>query len=401
MRETIVIGITSSIAAYKSLELIKLLREEDLAIFVIMTKSAAKMVSPEEFQQASGHEVFIELFEKDFDYKKILDVRKVDHIQLADKAAVFVIVPATANVIGKLAYGIADDFLTTTTLAVEKPIIICPAMNIHMWENPVVQENITKLKTRGYQIIQPTEGMLACGYEGKGKLEDIQLIKQEILQQLAKNESMKSKKILVTAGGTREKIDDVRYITNRSSGKMGAAIAEACFMRGAEVLLLRAEHAEKPRYNIKQETFTSAKDLFTLIKKHSKDYDYIYHAAAVSDFQVKQFVTGKISSKENHMLELQPTEKIVNQIKKFNQKIKVIAFKAVYGLDETKVFDNAWEKLQESNADAIIVNDVSKPDRGFESDQNEVYVITKDKQIKKIPHAKKREVAEKIVDLIK
>lgn len=400
MKKTVVIGISSGIAAYKVLDLIKLLRKENREVFVVMTKQAAKMVQPINFEKASGNKVYEELFEKDFHYKNILKKRKVDHIELADRASVMVIVPATANIIAKLAYGLADDYVTTTVLAVTSPIIICPSMNVHMWNNPVVRENIDRLRIKGFQIIEPDTGMLACGYEGEGRLADIDYIKDEINKQLRKTDSLKGKKIIVTAGGTMEKIDEVRYITNRSSGKMGVAIAEECFLRGADVILFRSKNAVQSRFLLQEKLFTTSSQLFALIKKNIKPCDYFYHVAAVSDFSVKAPFRGKLSSKNPITLTLQPQIKIIDQIKKLNPKITLIAFKAEYGLSQKKLVSVAFKKLQETNADAVIANDISKTDRGFESDMNEVYIVLKNGTAKKIPYAGKNKIAEKSIDYL-
>jgi phosphopantothenoylcysteine decarboxylase/phosphopantothenate--cysteine ligase len=399
MKKVVLLGVTSGIAAYKTLDLVKKLREEDIDVFVIMTDHAAKMVNPKEFEEASGHKVSIDLFEENFDYKNILKERKVDHIDLADRADVMIIAPATANIIGKLANGIAEDFLTTTTLAVTAPIIICPSMNVNMWNNPVVVGNVKKLKTLGYQIIKPTSGMLACGYEGEGRLENILNIKQEIITRLNSTQSLAGKKIIITAGGTIEKIDDVRYIANRASGKMGAAIAEECFMHGAEMLLLRAKNSVKPRYLIKEELFTTADELYELVKKYAPDYDYFYHTAAVSDFTVEKH-SGKLSSDQSITLSLKPQIKILDQIKKLNSKIKLIAFKAESNLAEKELIETALKRMKESNSDAIVANDVGKSDRGFEADNNEVYIILRNGDVKHVPLASKKEVAKSIVDYL-
>lgn len=398
--KTIVLGVTSSIAAYKSLDLVKELRKEGLDVFVIMTAKAAKMVSPDAFKKASGHKIAIELFEKGFNYKKILQARKVNHIELADKADILVIAPATANVIAKLAYGFADDFLTTTALAISAPIIICPSMNVNMWNNPIVQENISKLREQKFHIVEPDSGMLACGYEGVGRLANIKTIKNEILAQLNYTNSLKGKKIIVTTGATMEKIDDVRYITNRSSGKMGIAIAQECNLRGANVLLLRAKNSVKPRYSIKEEQFTTSGELFSLVKKHVKNYQYFYHAAAVSDFSVKNKYPGKLSSKQSVSISLKPQIKILDQIKKLNPKIRLIGFKAEYTSNEKKLIRAARKKIKESHADVVIVNDVSQKDRGFEVDQNEVHIVSSDGSIKHLALSSKKEIAEKIVDYL-
>lgn len=395
--KTIVLGVTSGIAAYKILDLIKNLRKDNFNVFVIMTHHASKMVSPADFEEASGHKTYIELFEKGFNYKKVLRSRKVEHIELAGKANVMIIAPATANVIAKLAYGIADDFLTTTALAVTAPIILCPSMNVNMWNNPIVQENVAKLRKRGFHIVEPAVGILACGYEGVGRLADIQSIKNEVLNQFNYTNSLKGEKIIITAGGTMEKIDDIRYITNRSSGKMGIAIAEECYLRGADVLLLRAKNSVKPRYLMKEELFTTAKELFSSVKKYAKDYRYFFHAAAVSDFSVANYQKGKFSSKRSHTIVLKPQIKILDQIKKLNPKIRLIAFKAEYNSNEKKLIHVAMKRLKESAADAIIANDVSRKDRGFEADQNEVYVILPDGSAKHFRLSSKREIAKNIV----
>ncbi|HSW88467.1 MAG TPA: bifunctional phosphopantothenoylcysteine decarboxylase/phosphopantothenate--cysteine ligase CoaBC [Candidatus Saccharimonadales bacterium] len=400
MKKTIILGITSGIAAYKALELIRLLKQEDIYVYVIMTSNATHIISPEEVEKISRNKVFVELFEKDFNYKDILEKRIVDHIALADKADLMLIAPATANIITKLAHGFADDFLTTTALAMTKPMLIAPAMNIHMWHNPIVQENISKLQTLGFQIIEPAEGMLACGYEGVGRLEDVAIIKDTILTELTNSQVLKGKKIIVTAGGTTEKIDSVRSITNRSSGKMGIAIAEACYRRGAEVLLLRAKNAVKPRYHIAEKTFDTTADLLKLVQEHTKDYDYFYHTAAVSDFTVIEQIEGKISSDKAITVSLKPQIKIVDQIKKLNKNIKLIAFKAEYDLSKRELIQKAKEKLIKTNADAIIANDISKPDQGFESDMNEVTIVLINGKSKEISYAPKREIANEIVDYV-
>ncbi|MEK7634150.1 MAG: bifunctional phosphopantothenoylcysteine decarboxylase/phosphopantothenate--cysteine ligase CoaBC [Patescibacteria group bacterium] len=400
MKKNILIGVTGGIAAYKVLDLIKLLKNEGYEIFVIMTRSATEMISLKDFEKASGNKVHIDLFEKNFDYREVLEKRKVEHIELADKTDVIVIAPATANIIGKLSHGIADDLLTTTALAVTSRIIICPSMNVNMWGNPLVQENLAKLKSVGYQIIGPITGMLACGYEGVGRLENIEVINKEIIKLLEKNDSLKGKKIIITAGGTVEKIDKVRSITNRSSGKMGIALAEECYLRGAEVLLLRAKNSVKPRYLIKEKIFETANELLYLIKANIDDTDLFFQVAAVSDFKVDQPIKGKLPSDNSINLKLIPQIKIVNQIKKLSPKTILIAFKAEYGLSEKKLIEEGLKKLKESRADFVIVNDISRNDRGFESDNNEVYIVSSDKSVKKIPLISKREIAKKIVEFV-
>jgi len=297
--------------------------------------------------------------------------------------------------LAKLAHGIADDLLTTTTLAVTKPIVIAPAMNVNMWNNPVVQENVSKLQNLGYIIIDPTEGMLACGYVGKGKLENIDVIYDEVKNQLNKSSRLKSKKIIITAGGTVEPIDDVRVITNKSSGKMGVALAEALFLQGADVLLLRAKNAIKSRYLLHEQIFTTSEDLLKLIEKYVPEYDAIFHAAAVSDFSVHKH-EGKISSEQIHTLTLIPQSKIVEEIKKLNSHIQLFAFKAVDG--EKDILHKAKEKLVAAHADTVIANDVSQG-RGFEKDENTVTIVTKDK-VNQFSLKSKKELAKEIIDFL-
>lgn len=399
VNKTVVIGISGGIAAFKVIELIKNLKKENIDIFVIMTKSAEAIVNPEEFQKISGHKVFRILFENNFNYKKILKNRKVDHIELADKADLFIIIPATANIIGKIANGIADDFLTTTLLATTAPIIVCPSMNVNMWVNPVVQENVNKLKMLGYTIIEPDSGMLACGYEGKGRLPEITTIEKEILKLLNKNNSLSGKTILVTSGGTIEKIDDIRFITNKSSGKMGAAIAEACYLRGADVILLRAKTAVVPRYPIKQEEFEVAEELTKLIKKYASVSDICFHVAAVSDFKIDA-QEGKIPSEQALTLQLMPREKIYTQIKTSNPRIKLIAFKAEWEKNNKELLEEARDKLHSSDIEFLIINDVGKPQQGFNVDTNAAIVVAKNGTYKKFPLQSKRQLADELVEYI-
>lgn len=395
MKKTVLLGVTSSIAAYKSLDLVKKLQEENVDVTVIMTKNATTMIPSIAFEKLLKKKIYTDLFEADFDYKDILVTQQVEHIQLADATQLMVIAPATANILAKLAHGIADDLLTTTALAVTVPIVIAPAMNVHMWNHPTVQKNITILKSMGYIIVDPTEGMLACGYVGKGKLENIDVIYEEVKKQLNKTLRLKNKKIIVTAGGTTEPIDDVRVITNKSSGKMGIALAEELYLQGAEVLLLRAKSAVTSRYLLQEQLFTTSEELSQFIKKYAPAYDAIFHAAAIADFSVEKNI-GKLSSDIPHALSLIPQRKIVEQIKSLNPAIQLFAFKAVHG--ENELVEKAKKKLETSHADAVIANDVSGG-KGFEKDENEVTVVTKN-EAKKFSLKSKREIAKEIIDFL-
>ncbi|MDP3941363.1 MAG: bifunctional phosphopantothenoylcysteine decarboxylase/phosphopantothenate--cysteine ligase CoaBC [bacterium] len=400
MKKTVVLGITSGIAAYKMLDFLRLLKKEDVAIEVVMTAQAEKIVHPKDIERVTGKKVYTDLFEEGFDYKNILKVRKVDHIDLADRADVIVIAPATANVIAKLAHGIADDFLTTMVLASNSPIVLSPSMNVHMWNNPVTKENIATLKKLGFIIIPPERGLLACGYEGPGRLPHLEKIRDEVLHQSAKSKELTGRTVLVTAGATIEKIDDVRFITNKSSGKMGAALADECQLRGAKVILIRARNAVEPRYVMEQETFETFEELEKLVKKYIKSTDVMFHTAAVGDFSAKQKRYGKTKSNASFALHFTPQKKLSNEIKTLNPKIKLIVFKAEWGFSEKELVNRAKKKLLESRAESIVANDISQSDRGFAADENEVMIVKKNGDVKKINLASKQKIAKEIVDVV-
>lgn len=398
--KTVIIGITSGIAAYKIIDLMKMLKAKKIDVYCIMTEAATKMIPAVDFKKASGHMVYTTLFPQGFKYKKILKDRKVEHIELADKASLFVIAPATANTISKIAAGIADNFLTTTVLATKAPILICPSMNVHMWNNKIIQENIEKLQLKGFSFLHPQEGALACGYTGVGRLADISKIATKIFSLLGRRNKLQGQKIIVTAGGTIEPIDAVRIITNRSSGKMGIALAEACFEQGADVLLLRSSHAVNTKYPLKEKSFETVDQLSNLLRESCQDYHTIFHVAAVSDFALNQKYPSKISSSKPLTLYLHPTAKILDQIKQWNPKMRVIAFKAEYNESEKDLIQKGRKKLDQNNADVIIVNDVGKKGIGFESEENEVYIISHSHKVIKIPKSPKIDIARKIIEIL-
>lgn len=400
MKKRVVIGITSGIAAYKILDLVRLFKSEDNDISVVMTRLAVKMVDIKAFEEEVGEEnIHRELFDSEFDYRIILKKRKVDHIELADSAHVICIAPATANCIAKLAHGIADDFLTTMVLASHSPIILCPSMNVHMWTNPVTQENIEKLKKRGFIIVPPEKGPLACGYEGMGRLSHLERIKGEILEQAERSDSLSGKTILVTSGSTKEYIDDVRYVSNNSSGKMGTALSDECHLRGAKVILIRSEKSREPRYLYESIEFETAEHLETLLKTHVPRADVVIHVAAVGDFSVKK-IQGKISSKTSPHISFSKQKKLSDIIKKINPNVFLVVFKAEWNVSEAELLKNAKEKLHDSSADVVIANDLSKKDRGFMSDTNEVILVT-EKKNRKLHLASKQNIARGIIDSLR
>ena len=397
-KQTVALGITAGIAAFKILDLVRELKK-GYNVEVMMTSSSQQMVPKEEFEKVLGKKIRTEMFEKGFDYRKILEQREVEHISLSDTADIIVIAPATGNIIGKIANGIADDFLTTTIMAAQCPKVICPSMNCKMWCNPVVQENVKKLRKLGYYILGPEYGDLACGYEGQGRLIEVEKIKEIIVKLLKKRVLLKGKKVIVTAGATSEPIDAVRSITNKSSGKMGAALAEELSLRGADVFLLRAKNAAVPEVIMKEETFETSRDLLNLIRKNIGQYDYIFHAAAVSDFKVKK-EDKKIKSGTEISLKLETNVKILDLLKNWNKKIKVIGFKAEYKVSDKELVKKAYDKLKESKADFIVANDVGREKVGFEHDTNEVYLVDKAGKAKKIGLKSKNKVAEEIINLV-
>lgn len=393
----IIVGVTSGIALYKVVDLVKLLRKK-ANVTVIMTEHATKLIERKEFEKASNNKVAVELFKKNFDYANYIKNKKyIKHISLADKACLVVIAPATANIIAKLANGVADDLLTTTVLATKADVIVCPSMNVNMWNKEITKKNVNQLRKMGFHIIEPEYGKLACGYKGKGRLPEVDKINDFITNLIENKNQLKGKRIIVTAGGTSEAIDDVRVITNKSSGKMGIYIAEEAYRRGAKVTLIRGNTSIDPGYNFKDIKVNTVDELYNAIKKSVKKNDVIIHAAAVSDFTVNKS-KGKIKSKKKINLELKPTMKIIDNIKKMNKKIKLVGFKAESKVSKQELADRAFKKLEESNADLMVANDISN--RVFGSEENDVLIIDKNQDIRNIKGSK-RKVASRIIDLIK
>lgn len=399
MKHTIVFGITGGIAACKMPDLILSVTKKGFHVVVVMTRGAASIVPPEQFEKASGNKVLTALFDTTFDYRKILQKKSVEHINLAKAADLLVIAPATANAIAKLAHGTADDYLTTVTLAVACPILIFPSMNTTMWMHPVTQKNIAALRSFGYHVFEPDSGLLACGDVGQGRLPALGVIESEILRFLTQTQSLKNKRVIITAGGTTQPIDDVRVLANRASGKMGAAIADAAYMRGGEVLLVRSSSSVKPRYAVPERIFETASDLEKILAKEVQCADILIHTAAVSDFTVEK-ITGKLSSISAHALTLTPNKKIVDSMKKINPKLFLVAFKAESGYTDTQLIQAAKQKLEKSRADMVVANHIDRPNQGFGTDTNEVTIVTKNKKVTHIALASKRVIAEKILDAI-
>jgi len=398
--KTLVIGVTGGIACYKVIDLIRKLRIQKAKVHVIMTDSAKKLVDKKDFEKASGNEVKDDMFDPKINFKYYLKKNKpIKHISLADIADLFLICPATANTLGKVANGIANDLLTTSIMATNAPVLICPAMNVKMWKNPIMQENINKLKKLRYGFVEPEYGDLACGYKGMGRLANLDRIVDRIKSIIERRSNLAGKKILVTAGATSEEIDPVRVITNKSSGRMGVYIAEEAFLRGADVTLIRAANTIEPQYHFKDIKIVNVKDLLTQIKKNIKKADVMIHTAAVSDFTPNK-MGEKIKSGEKLHLELEPTTKIFERIKKMNKNISLVGFKAEYRLSKKELINRAYGLLKDADADFVVANDVGKKGRGFDTETNEVYIVDKNKKITHVNLADKRVVANKLLNLI-
>lgn len=390
--KTIVLGVTGGIAAYKSCDLVSKLRKLGFNIHVIMTKSACEFVQPITFQTLSNNFVIYDMFEEPKTWE-------VEHIELAKKADLFLIAPATANFIGKLACGIADDMLTTTVMATKAPVLIAPAMNTNMYENPIVQDNIARLEKLSYSFIEPASGLLACGDIGKGKLADVQTIVdyvENFFKNKDKDQDLKGLRVLVTAGPTIESIDPVRYITNRSSGKMGYAIASSAIERGAKVTLVSGKtNLEIPKGVDKFIEIESAEDLYRTMFAEFNDSDIVIQSAAVADYKPKNYSDKKIKKSDDDLhIELDRNKDVAQELGKIKSKQVLVGFAA----ETNDVLENAKKKIAKKNLNFIVANDLTKSGAGFASDTNIVKIIDASGQIEEFPKLMKTEVGNIILD---
>lgn len=385
--KNILIGITGGIAAYKICSLIRLFKKARANVRVVLTPSALNFVTKLTLQTLSDNEVFVENFE--------IEEYKPGHISLCDEADIFVIAPATANTISKIANGVCDNLLTSTACAFSKPILIAPAMNTNMWENVFVQENLSKLKKHGYHIIDPETGFLACGTNGTGRMAEVEDIFEKTTEILSQKQILKGKRILITAGGTKEKIDPVRYITNCSSGKMGLALADCAYEMGAEVTLVSTFNAEKPYKNIVTET---ACDMEKIVKSELNSQDCVIMAAAVADYRVAEYSEQKIKKgkSDNLTLELTKNPDILKEISGMKSNTKIVGFCA----ESENLLENAKTKIRAKGCDYLVANDISRKDIGFSSDMNEVYILDKNEKISHIGINTKLNIAKQILEKI-
>ena len=391
--KTVVIGVSGGIAVYKACDIVSRLKKLNANVHVIMTNNATEFVTPLTFQSLSQNYVVNDMFEE----PKTWDV---EHISLAKKADVFLIAPATANVIGKIANGICDDMLTTTVMATTGKVLIAPAMNTNMYRNPILQRNITILKELGYNFVDPESGRLACGDVGEGKLAQPEVIVNEVVNLLTDEEKdLQGQKIMITAGPTVESIDPVRYLTNRSTGKMGYAIAKQAANRGAEVTLVSGPTNIAPPSNIKKLIkIESAKDMYNAIIENFDDNQVIIKSAAVADYKPKTYSDKKIKKNDDDLvIKLDRNKDIAYELGKIKKDKILVGFAA----ETNDIIENAKGKIQKKNFDFIVANDLTEEGAGFGTDTNIVKIIDKEGNINKSPQMKKDEVANVILDKVK
>lgn len=388
--KTVLLGITGSIAAYKIAYLASALHKLHADVHVLMTENATNFINPITFETLTGNKCLVDTFDRNFQFQ-------VEHVSIAKKADVVMIAPASANVIGKLANGLADDMLTTTVMACRCQKILAPAMNTAMYENPVVQDNIRKLQTYGYEVITPASGYLACGDTGAGKMPEPETLLEYILKEAAFQKDLAGKKLLVTAGPTQEAIDPVRCLTNHSSGKMGYAIAKMAMLRGAEVTLVSGPTAIEPPLFVKVVPVTSARDMFEAVTGLSDEQDIIIKAAAVADYRPKQVSEDKVKKKDDQTsIELERTDDI---LKYLGQHKKQGQFLCGFSMETRDMLRNSRAKLEKKNLDMVAANNLKVEGAGFQGDTNVLTLITQDEEVS-LPLMSKEDAALKILDKI-
>jgi phosphopantothenoylcysteine decarboxylase / phosphopantothenate---cysteine ligase len=385
--QMVIVGVAGGIACYKTVELVRLLVKEGFGVQVIMTRGAMEFVTPLTFQTVSGRTVATETF-------SLTQESEIGHIHLADSADLFVIAPATANVVGKIAAGIADDLLTTVLMATRAPVLIAPAMNIHMYENPILQENLRKLRRLGYYVMEPVEGYLACGYEGKGRLPEPDKILEEI-RRLLKNKDLSGEKFLITAGPNREPLDPIRYLSNRSSGKMGYALARAALRRGASVVLVSGPTHLEPPSGARLISVNTAAEMRHALFQEFSECTAVMMAAAVADYRAVEVSAQKLKRGKGPLeLHLEPNPDILKELGQRKDSRLLVGFAA-----ETEALTaNARKKLHEKNLDMIVANDVTQQGSGFDGDTNIATIMDRSGAAHSLPLMTKDELADRVYD---
>ena len=388
--KTVLLGVTGSIAAYKTASLASALKKLHADVHVLMTQNAVNFINPITFETLTGNKCLVDTFDRNFEYS-------VEHVSLAKKADVVMIAPASANVIGKIAHGIADDMLTTTVMACRCRKIVAPAMNTNMFENPIVQDNMKILENYGYEVISPAVGYLACGDTGAGKMPEPELLLEYILQEIACEKDMQGLNVLVTAGPTQEAADPVRYLTNHSTGKMGYAIATVCARRGASVTLVSGPTALKKPQFVRTVEITTAKEMFEAVAGRASEQDIIVKAAAVADYRPKSVSSEKMKKKDGELtLELERTDDILAWLGGHKRPGQ---FLCGFAMETQDLIGNARQKLQKKNLDMIVANSLRVEGAGFGGDTNVVTMITENEELS-LGKMSKEETASKIMDRI-
>jgi phosphopantothenoylcysteine decarboxylase / phosphopantothenate---cysteine ligase len=390
----VALGVTGGIAAYKAAEIVRLLQDRGVRVQVIMTRAAQEFVRPLTFAALSGEKVITGMFSPGEEQVPNID-SAIEHIAVAQSIDALVVAPATADVLAHFAQGIASDFLTTLYLATTAPVVVAPAMNVNMWNHPATQANLEILRQRGVKIVEPGSGYLACGMTGSGRLAENDAVVAAVLEALGAAQDLAGETLLITAGPTREKIDPARYLTNRSSGRMGYAVAEAALRRGARVLLVSGPTALTPPGAAEVTRVESAEQMRDAVLSLLPQATIVIKTAAVSDYRAKSASPQKIKRKGPLTLELEPTADILKEISLRKQSQIVVGFAA----ETENVLENARQKLAAKQLDAIVVNDVSREGIGFDSDRNEVTIITGD-EVVEVPETTKWEVAQRVLDQV-
>jgi phosphopantothenoylcysteine decarboxylase/phosphopantothenate--cysteine ligase len=390
----IALGVTGGIAAYKAAEIVRLLQDRGIRVQVVMTRAAQEFVRPLTFAALSGEKVITGMFSPGEGHEPNID-SAIEHIAIAQSIDALVVAPATADVLAHFAQGIASDFLTTLYLATTAPVVVAPAMNVNMWNHPATQANLQVLRQRGVKIVEPGAGYLACGMTGPGRLAENEAIVAAVLEVLGASQDLSAETVLITAGPTREKIDPVRYLTNRSSGRMGYALAEAALRRGARVLLVSGPTSLTPPGAAEVTRVESTEEMRDAVLKLLPQASVVIKTAAVSDYRPKAAAGQKIKRKGPMILELEATPDILKELSLNKGAQIVVGFAA----ETENVLENARQKLVSKNLDAIVVNDVSREGVGFDSDRNAVTIISRD-EIVEVPETTKWEVAQRVLDQV-
>lgn len=389
--KTIVLGVTGSIAAYKIANLASMLVKLNADVHVIMTQNATHFITPMTFETLTNNKCIVDTFDRNFNFD-------VKHVSLAKRGDLFLVAPCTANVIGKVANGICDDMLTTTIMATKAPVLFSPAMNTGMWENPVLQDNLKKLQHYGYHVIEPVVGRLACGDTGSGKMPSEETLLEHILLHLAREKDLKGKRLLITAGPTQEAIDPVRFISNRSSGKMGYALAKMAVLRGAQVTLVSGPVSIDPFAGIETVAVRSAQQMFEAVSERSAERDVIIMCSAVADYKPASYSEQKMKKGDNDMsIPLTRTQDILGWLGDHKQAGQVLVG---FSMETENLIENSRRKLTKKHADLICANSIASEQTGFAVDTNKVTLITQE-NVTELPFCTKEETADLILDSIK